>query len=107
MKKGRKGGARQQAVAHFVAKVSSIALGVSCSPLSVRGVFVGRLFDTSADAGGEENDRIEDRARRQTEFLPDGHRRRIPNVAGVEVGDEAEEPLMLLEMDLLFGSPLG
>ncbi len=62
-----------------------------------------RLVDAGGDAGENEGDGIDGGAQGELELLPGAEGRGVPDVAGVEVGDGAEDALLLLDLELLGG----
>jgi len=88
------------------AVVGAVALEVAADAGAVFRVIVSGERDASADAGGGKEDGISSGADGELELLAHGERRGVPDVAGVEVGKNAEDALMELVVELGFGNLL-
>ncbi len=80
----------------------AISLGVSLRALTIAGVVVLSLPPAGKRAGCKELERVNGAAECQSEFLSRRKGRRIWNIAGVEVRNDAENTLMFLLPQLLF-----
>jgi len=89
-----------------VAIVGGIDSEIAADAGAVFGVGIVGQLNAGADAGGGEEDRIGGRADGELELLAHGERRRVPDIAGVVVGKDAEDALVELVVKLGFGDLL-
>ncbi len=93
MKKDRVGSAGE-ASADDIQHGGAIAPAVSGGALTVLGEFVTGLAEASLDSSGEPHEGVECLAGGESEFLPDGERRRSLLIGDSECRDDEEEALV-------------
>ena len=78
------------------------ALAVTLGAPPIATVSIVGLLETCKGSGEAECDRVNQRLPSQLKFLPRIQRSRRRNVSDIEIGNDAENALFLLYMDLLF-----
>lgn len=99
-------GAADDAADEDVAVGCSVALAEAFCSVAVAFVLSTGLFFAGDDAGGGEGDGVGGGADGEFELLAGGEGSGVPDEAGVEVGEDAEDALFDLGVDLLFGELL-
>ncbi len=99
---GKEGGA-EEGGGEAVAVGGGVALGVAGEAGAVAGEVALRLLDAGGDAGGHEGERVDRDDGGELELLAAGEGRGVGDVADEEVGQDAEDALVLFGGDLLFG----
>ena len=103
----RKDGATDKSAGDKIGVSGSIALGVPLDALSIAAEIVLRLLNAGYDAIQSETDGIKGCLPGQLEFLARGQRDGVVDVADIKIGNEAQDALLLLIPDLIFGDFRG
>ena len=103
MKDRGEGGSADHVADEEVTVVGAVTFGVTLSALAVAGVGVVGLLDGGEDSSVEEGVDVGSGAKGEAEFLPGLQGRGVPDEAGVEVGEDSEDALLDLGVDLFFG----
>src|ERR1700730_10090915 len=93
--------------AHGIPERGGVALAVAFGTLLVSAKPVGRLPGAGTNAGGEELNWIENVARNQRVFLFCREWSGVVDVAGVEIRNDPNYPLLLLRLYLFSGHLFG
>ena len=103
MQNRRENGAADQGVDHVIGIRSGKTLGIALAPCPYP---LKEFCDCSIPAVAAAMPNVTgsiDVRRASRNFCPGVMRSRMPDIAGVKVGNDAENPLLFLVLDLLFG----
>lgn len=96
----RENDAPEQRAARKVGVRSAVSLAVALCALTISGELVDRLLDSRGGANQDECYRIDGVSKGKLEFLPRIERRGVLDIADIEIGNDAEDALLLFGFDL-------
>ena len=103
VKERRQDGAAQHAAGDGIGIAGAVVFCVALHALAVIVEGVAGLLDAGGNSEGGESDGIEDRVKGEIEFLPGVEWLGVPDVAVVEVGEDAEGALVFGFANLFLG----
>ena len=103
MEDGGKNGAADHDASEGVGVIGPVTFGVAFGALAVAGEAILPLLDAGDNTSSDKGDGIDGGAQGELVLLAGGEWLGIPDVAGIEVGEDAEDALFFLNIDLLLG----
>src|SRR5208282_1231073 len=102
--KGRQDGGADEGAVDGVGITGAEALAVALCALTISGEVILRLLNSGNASDKDDGEGIENGLPGKLELLPRVERCGIGDVGDIEIGKNAEDTLLLLNLDLLFGN---